>query len=98
MVDKMDKTEQLTGILANELMTGAADYLQSKGLTYGKAQYEQYIDPIMVELKAVAIDAMKTALADAKDAFDAHMDQIAIQTAMATMRLAGINAAKKVVG
>ena len=90
----MENMDKLTGIMLDEIMKGAADYATRKGIKMTNEQITNTTN----QMRKIAIDAMKTALADAKEAFDAHMDQIAIQTAMATMRLAGINAAKAVVG
>ena len=56
------------------------------------------MDEFAMALKAEVATAFTEALKDAKDAFSAGMPDVASSTFAATMRLAGINAAKKAFG
>ena len=91
----MADTEVLGEAMAEEMMFGAIQYMKTKNFDMHD---ETKFNAILNAIRAGARSAMDEAFTDAKAAFDAHMDQIGTQTAMATMRLAGIRAAKSVLG
>ena len=81
-------TDTLGARAGTYVMDGAREYLRSHNLTihnYATAAES---------LKAAARVALPEAIADAKAALDAHMPDIATATFAATLRLAGIDAAK----
>ena len=79
---------------ANVAMKGAAEYLRTKGQKPNDAQ----IDAIVEALRRHTKNAVSSALADAKAAVEAGMGGFANATFFASMKLAGIAAAKEIVG
>lgn len=88
--------EKLTSESANLIMTGAIEYCLKQGLT--DAQISALGDRLCEEMKKVVPTALDEALNDAKEAFDSNMTDYASMTFFATMKLAGVNAAKTVLG
>lgn len=78
-----------------EIATGAAaDYFRSKQLDPKSVDPGVLADALKHYIKASWDEALK----DAKDAMDANMRQVAEMTFAATFRVAGIAAAKRVLG
>lgn len=78
----------LGGAAAQIAMKAAAEYLHQHKLTAAPEALEGC-------LRSWCRIKFPEAMADAKAALDAHMDDIATQTFAATMALAGIEAAKE---
>jgi hypothetical protein len=72
---------------ANAMMEAAADYCRVHHLLAD-------VDVLLASIRRVSAVRSGEALADAKEAFDCNMAQIAVATFLASMRLAGIEAAK----
>jgi hypothetical protein len=87
---------QLSNKIAETAMKGACEYVRSKGLdiraTFGDCAR---ISNILRRRMPTAIDQ---AQADSKLAYEAGMKDIAVVTYMATIKLAGIAAAKELLG
>jgi hypothetical protein len=81
--------DRFASISANHAMTAAAEYIRRNGLTVG--DYEVACTVLRQEVKAV----LNEALEDAKVAVDAGMVSMAETTFLASMRIAGIAAAKQ---
>ena len=85
------RTDELGTHAATIMMHGAADVLRAAGITRGSI-----LDDVVAELKAAASKAVDEAQADAREALDANMSQVATATWTATFRAAGARAARKV--
>lgn len=81
-------------LATNYAMSAAASYFAAKGRTATEEDAVALGDALADELTA----AIPEALDDVKEALDAHMGEAAVATFAASMRLAGIRAAKKVIG
>lgn len=75
---------------ADLIMRGAIESLGSRARTLSSAQ----LDALVVAMRAEARTSLDGALADAKAALDCGMRQAAEATFAASMKLAGIRAAK----
>lgn len=80
--------ENLGDYAANVAIRAAIAYMQRHGLTADPAALSE---ALRTRVKA----ALPQALADAKEALEAHMEQVAMQTFAASMAMAGIEAAKE---
>lgn len=87
-------TDRLGTVAANATMTGAAEYIRSKNLSSSQVDLDRLTD----ECRKAAKAALGQALADAKEALECGMGAAAEATFLASMKLAGIQAAKAVVG
>jgi hypothetical protein len=74
---------------AEAAMRGAANYIKVHGLM-NEVDLGRVTELIGIEVKAI----LPQALADVKEALDANMGEVAAQTFMASMVIAGINAVK----
>ena len=83
--------EELGSVAANITMNASADYIHRNNLTV--TDYKVAADVIRDFCK----EALFPALDDAKEALETGMGQIAEATFQASMRMAGIEAAKKLV-
>lgn len=93
------KLEDSLGSQAAEIaMAGAAALLRTRGVRAEQVD----LDAMTAAIRTHAVAALPLALADARQAADAILgragEQIAVQTFAASMRLAGIAAAKEVLG
>ena len=79
---------------ANNVIQGAADYIRTHNLNPSDAQLRTLMD----DLKARCHAALDGALADAKAALEAGMSSVAMETFRATMRTAGIEGARAMLG
>lgn len=79
---------------ANLTAYGFRDYVHAHGITVTVADLDRAVVLLRTHCKA----ALFTALDDARDALSTGMDKVAEATFAATMRLAGIKAAKELVG
>lgn len=80
--------DQLVTVAADTAMKAAVQYIHANGLGYD-------LDALLACLRANVKARFQEALADSKRALDANMGKIAEQTFLATMALAGIDAAKE---
>lgn len=87
-----DGPATLGTIAADTAMKAAVEYLIRTGNPY--RDYEA----LAAELRLGVVAAMPGALDDAKEAIEAGMSSMAQATFITSMRLAGIEAAKKVAG
>lgn len=83
-----EMTKQLADTAAIIATHGAKEYLRVHNLT---ASNQALSESLRVWIKKL----MPLALADAKEAFDCHMDQIAVETFKASLINAGVLAAKE---
>ena len=80
--------DKLIRVAADTAMRAAADYLITKGLRYD-------LDALVARIRSWIKIKLPEALRDAQQALDANMPQIAAAAFLASMRLAGIEAAKE---
>ena len=80
--------EALGSLAANQVMLAAAEYCHAHNLKADPGALAECC-------RAHARLRLPEALADAKEAVDCGMKQVAVATFVATMRLAGIEAAKE---
>jgi len=80
--------DELIKVAADEAMKAAAEYIRKNNLRYE-------IDAMVACIRSHMQANLKSALHDAKEAFDANMPKVAEATFIASMRLAGIEAAKE---
>lgn len=91
----MQNIETLGVKAADIMMRGAVEFIRSRGLNPADVD----LDAIVRELRSRSRAAVDEALADAKVALEnPAMDKVAEMTFAATMKLAGIEAAKAVIG
>jgi hypothetical protein len=83
-----NKVNGLATIAAQAVLNGAVEYLRANKLTADNGL-------LASKCREHARLALRPALADAKEAIDAHMGQCAEATFLASMALAGIAAAKE---
>lgn len=74
-------------------MRGAADFMAANGL---KPDRDINLEALTLALRLKLHEVTHGALADARDAFEAGMPEVAEATFAASMRLAGIDAVKEV--
>lgn len=80
--------EALGSLAANQVMLAASEYCHANNL---RADPEALAECCRSHARL----RLPEALADAKEAIDCRMEQVAVATFVATMRLAGIEAAKE---
>jgi len=83
-----DNLDTLGEVAVNMAAVAARTYYRANGLTYDS------MDHFCSVIKTEVVAHLEKALADAKDALDANMPQIAEATFKAEMMLAGIATAK----
>jgi hypothetical protein len=81
---------------ADTAMRGAADYLTSQGTLDAFRHNAAACERLIQAIRRTVRETLDSALDDAKAAIDAHMAGAAAATFVASMRLAGIAAAKEV--
>lgn len=91
-----ESMEKFADIVISEMMRSAVEYLQSKGMT--KDAMMSKVDDLLKEIRNRVPDALHEALEDFKEAHEIRMDRIGETSAILSFRLAGIEAAKAVVG
>ncbi len=87
-----NKIDQLASSAANYAMQAAALYLRQ--VEYTISDY----DAVIAVLRRHVKEALPAALDDVREALAAHTTQVAMETFFASMRLAGIAAAKEISG
>jgi hypothetical protein len=85
--------QDLGTFAATLAMQGAAEWLKANDLVRTTD-----LDAVCVAIRRHATQAVHEALADAREAFEAGMTNAASATFAATMKLAGIAAAKEIAG
>jgi len=78
----------LADVAVKAATQGAVEYIKANNLKVDFANLSE-------SLRTMVMIRLPAALHDAKEALDAGMDQVANQTFLASMVLAGIDAAKK---
>lgn len=94
----MDETEKINGV-PDGLTAVAGDVMMRAAVESMKKFHIDFTDDnikrIVAALKETMPSTLQEALADAKAAFDANMDQVAQTTFLASFSVAGIAAVKK---
>ena len=88
----IDATEALAQVAHDYATAGAADYFRARGHT------PTDFDAVTAALADHVRGSIDEAMADARDAFAVGMTDVGCQLFATTMRLAGIRAAKEVMG
>jgi len=83
--------EALGTVAANITMNASADYIRRNNLTV--TDYETTANVIRDYCKRAVLEALE----DAKEALETGMDHVAEATFQATMKMAGIEAVKKLI-
>ncbi len=86
--------ERLGTVAAEVAMKAAVAYVHSEQVVVTEAIITDLLEALRVTVK----EAVGPALDDAREAFEAGMPQVAEATFVASMRIAGIKAAKLVIG
>ncbi len=81
---------EMTNAAVRIALTGAGEYFRVHDLEVTDCRANQ----LKEALRLVMCDSVVSALADAKQAVEANMPEVAVQTFSVTMRLVGIQAAK----
>lgn len=92
-MEQQDKTDKLGHWLADQAMLASSDYLKQNQVEVT----EVFLEVLIPKLRAHAKAAVKQALADGREAYEANMPGYISQTVAASMRLAGIAAAKEAI-
>jgi len=91
------KMEQLAIHAATVAMDSSIKWLHSNGYKPNNLS-DSEIEGLVLILRRQVKVAIEEGLRDASEALDCGMDQVAVGTFLASMRLAGINSAKEFVG
>lgn len=85
--------KDLVDIAASAMLEGAAAYMRANG-----RDPRAHADALTTSVREIAATALTAALNDARDAINIGMVDVGVATFVASMRLAGIAAAKRVLG